>query len=306
MKYQIMIEMLFLLLARRRMTASELAAHFDISARSVYRYVEEMTVAGIPIDVARGASGGIYISDAYKLPRGFFTRDEYARAIQAMQAMESELHDPVLQSAIEKLSSQRKRERQDDALTGNILVDSGAWGSERRLSDKLTLIEQATDDRESLEIDYVDRGGRHTHRIILPHLLVCKQNIWYTYAYCRTREAFRLFKIGRMRSIVRTGLHFERMPFARRDIPLSFWTDTEQCIEARFALTKEAIPFAEESLGIEAVYEENGKKYARATLPDDESLVGKILSAGAGFTVLAPAELAERVRKEAEKIAGRY
>ena len=306
MKYQIMIGMLFVLLAKRKVTANELAAHFDISPRSVYRYIEEMIVAGIPIDVARGAGGGICISDAYKLPRGFFTREEYARTLQAMQAMESEMDDPVLRAAIGKLTAQMKSERLDEAISGNILVDSGAWGSERRFSEKLALIERATDEREALEIDYVDRGGERTHRVILPHLLVYKQNIWYVYAFCRTRSAFRLFKIGRMRTIIATGEKFERLPFSRKDIPLSFWTDSEKCVDARFALTKEALPFAEEWLGVEAVYEQDGKKYAEATLPDDGSLVAKILSAGAGFIVLAPASLAERVRQEAEKIAARY
>lgn len=306
MKYEIMIKMFFCLLAKRKMSAGELAARFEISTRSVYRYIDEMTVAGIPIDVARGANGGIYISDAYKLPRGFLTREEYEQAIAAMEAMDSELHNAALRSAIEKLSSQIKTERRETAISGNILVDSGTWGSEHRFSDKLTLISRATDEREALEIDYMDRGGKHSRRTILPHLLVYKQNIWYVYAFCRLRGEFRLFKIGRMRSIVETEEHFEPLPFSRADIPLKFWVNSEKCVEARFALTKEALPFAEEWLGVEAVYEKEGRKYAEATLPDDDSLIGKILSAGPGFTVLAPVELAERVKTAAAKIAENY
>ncbi len=306
MKYQIMIGILFRLLMRRHMTAQELAAHFDISPRSVYRYVEEMIVSGVPIDVARGPGGGIYISDAYKLPCGFFTREEYESAIQAMKAMEREMSGTALSAAIAKLSAQRKAERHSEALTGNILVDSGAWGSGRQFSEKLARIERAVNEREALEIDYVDRAGNHTHRVILPHLLVYKQRLWYVYAHCRLRGTFRLFKAGRMRTIIGTGETFERIPFSREDVPLSFWTDDEKTVEARFALERDAVPFAEEWLGVEAVYEKDGKKYAEAILPDDESLLGKILSAGAGFTVLAPAALAERVRREAEKIAARY
>ena len=59
MKYQIMIGMLFTLLAKRKVSAGELAAKYGVSKRSVYRYVDEMTVAGIPIDLSRGAQGGI-------------------------------------------------------------------------------------------------------------------------------------------------------------------------------------------------------------------------------------------------------
>lgn len=306
MKYQVMMGILFTLLKNRRATAQELAAQFDISPRSVYRYIEEMTVAGIPIDVARGQYGGIYISDAYKLPRGFLTRTEYERAVAAMRAMDSEWQDEALSSAIRKLTSQMKSERQDEAVTGEILVDSGTWGKESRFSDKLLLLERAVKAREALEIDYVDRGGGRTHRVILPHLLVYKQNIWYIFAFCRKRDAFRLFKVGRIRTAFSTGETFERLPFTRADIPLSFWKDDEKCVEARFVLSDEAVPFAEEWLGIEAIYEKDGKKYAEATLPDDSALIGKILSAGAGFTVLSPASLAERVRRAAERIAAAY
>lgn len=306
MKYEIMMDMLFTLLRKRKVTAPELAAKYNISPRSVYRYIDEMTVAGIPIDVMRGPYGGIYISDAYKLPKGFFTREEYDSAVAALQAMESTMDSPALRSALEKLTSHQKNDQTDSAISGNILIDSGTWGNSERFSERLSLVEHAVNEREALEIDYVSREGEKTHRIILPHLLVYKQNIWYVFAFCRMRGGFRLFKIGRMRTILKTGEIFERLPFSRDDIPLSFWTDREACVETRFALSGETIPFAEEWLGVEAVYERDGKYYAEATLPDDESLVGKILSAGPGFTVLSPASLAERVRAAAESIAKRY
>lgn len=306
MKYQIMIGMLFTLLAKRKVSAGELAAKYGVSKRSVYRYVDEMTVAGIPIDLSRGAQGGIYISDAYKLPRGLFTRDEYARTVDAMRAMNDALRDPDLTNAIEKLTSLMKREKFDTSLSGNILVDSGTWGDERRFADKLALIERATEERMALEIDYTDRGGERTRRTILPHLLVYKQNVWYVYAWCRTREAFRLFKIGRMRTVIGTEETFERIPFSRDDIPLSFWTDSEKQTEARFEISAEALPFAEEWLGVENIYRREEKFYADVLLPDDESLPSKILSAGAGIRVLSPESLVGRIKKETERLARSY
>lgn len=306
MKFQVMIGILLTLLRKRRASARELAEKYGVSTRSIYRYVDELSIAGIPVEVYRGSKGGIYISDAFKLPRGFLTKNEYARAIDAMLAMDAQLDDPDLKSAIEKLSSELKHEKFDGALSGNILVDSGTWGDERRFSDKLTLAERAIDEREELEIDYTDRGGEQTRRKILPHLLVYKQNVWYLYAFCRTRNAFRLFKLGRMRSILRTGETFERIPFTREDIPLNFWTNADESVDARFEISSEALPFAEEWLGVENVYKKDGGFYADVTLPDDESLLGKILSAGSGFRVLSPLSLAERVKKEAEKLVRAY
>lgn len=305
MKYQIMTGILFTLLAKRKVSAKELAAKYDVSVRSIYRYVDEMTISGIPVDVLRGQNGGIFISDTFKLPKGLMTRDEYAKAIGAMLAMNEQINDPVLSSAIGKLSAQVKSEKQDLTFSGNILVDSGAWGDSHRFSEKLALIDRAIGEREALEIDYFSREGVRSQRKILPHLLVYKQNIWYVYAFCMTRHAFRLFKLGRMRSVLGTGETFERIPFRREDVPLKFWHEDEG-IFALFEISPEALPYAEEWLGVENIRRRGEKYYAEVTLPDDESLTGKILSAGAGFQVLSPDSLAERVRREAEKIALNY
>ncbi len=305
MKFQIIIGILFTLLAKRKVRARELAQKYDCSIRSVYRYVDELTVAGIPIDVARGANGGIYISDSYKLPKGLFTREEYDRTLGAMLAMQEQLSDPALSSAIEKLTSQYKTER-TPMLAGDILVDSGSWGDTHRFSDKLSCIENAIRTQETLFLDYISREGEHTQRRVLPHLLVLKQNIWYVYAFCMLRKEFRLFKLGRIRSVLGTGEHFERLPFSREDLPLSFWQDEGNTLLVRFAIERAALPFAEEWLGIENIVRRDAGWIAEVALPDDESLVSKILSAGAGLTVLSPASLAEAVEKEAQRIAARY
>lgn len=306
MKFQIMLGILFTLLARRKISAGELAAKYDVSVRTIYRYIDEMTIAGIPIDVARGQNGGVYISDAFKLPKGLMTKEEYTRAVEAMLAMNEQLSDPALDSAIHKITAQMKSEKFDMTFSGNILVDSGNWGDESRFSDKLSLMERAIEEREALEIDYYSREGVHSQRKIFPHLLVYKQKIWYVYAFCTVRGAFRLFKLGRMRMIMKTGETFERIPFKREDVPLKFWYDDASAIEARFEILPEALPFAEEWLGIENVVKQGEKYVAEVLLPEDESLVGTILSVGAGFKVLSPASLAERVEREAKRIAAGY
>lgn len=301
-----MTGILFTLLAKRKVSAGELAAKYTVSVRSIYRYVDELTIAGIPIDVQRGPNGGIYISDTFKLPKGFMTKEEYARAIEAMLTMNAQLKDPALESAIQKLSAQVKSEKQDLTLSGDILVDSGTWGDEHSFSEKLSLVKRAIEEREALDIDYISRGGERTQRRIYPHLLVYKQNIWYVYAYCTVRDAFRLFKLGRMRTVLSSGERFEKKSFRREDIPLRFWHDGESAILARFEISPEALPFAEEWLGVENVQKQGEKYFSEVCLPDDESLVGKILSVGAGFKVLSPNSLAERVKQAAESIAASY
>lgn len=305
MKYEIMFGILFTLLSKRKISAGELARKYEVSVRSIYRYVDEMTVSGIPIDVARGAAGGISIPDSFKLPKGLFTREEYARTAEAMLAMLSQTHDAVLGSAYGKLVAQVKTERFDTALSGNILVDSGTWGDERRFSDKLTLVDKAIEERTALEIEYFDRTGEATRRTIHPHLLIYKQNIWYVWAFCMLRGEFRTFRIGRMRAINVTGETFERQAFQREDIPLNFWKN-ERIAEVKLRIAPEKLPYAEDWLGVDNIYKRDGAYFAELVLPDDEALVGNILSAGAGITVISPPALAERIKKETEKISASY
>ncbi len=306
MKYQIMLGILFTLMNNRKATAGELAEKFSCSTRSIYRYIDEMTVSGVPIDIAQGARGGIYISDCYKLPKGLMTREEYDKTLDALFAFRGQLPDKALDSAISKLTQASKEEKFDRALSGNILVDSGDWGNAGKFSEKLALAEKAVEERECLEICYIDRGGEQSRRRIKPLLLVYKQNIWYLYAFCMLRDDFRLFKIGRIRSIQHTGETFEKVDFSRENIPLSFWKN-ENSLDARFEISPDALPLAEEWLGVENIItERDGRLIAEVSLPDDESLAGKILSMGTGFRVIFPQTLCERVRDEAQKIAAAY
>lgn len=306
MKTQTLIGILFTLLERQRMSAGELAQKYNCSVRSILRYTDELTCSGIPIDVARGANGGIGISDAFKLPGGLLTREEAARLHEALLAINEQLRDPALSSAIKKFEERYPSEAGEPASLGNILVDSGSWGDEHNFSDKLALLDRAITEREELTIDYVDREGERSRRRILPHLLVLKQNVWYAFAWCRMREEFRLFKLGRMRSVVKTGKTFERRPFSRKDIPLGFWPTENTTVYARFAISPEALPFAQDWLGVENIVTREGTHTADVALPDDESLIGKILSAGAGLKVLSPGSLRERVAAEARRLAAQY
>ena len=63
MKYDIMLKILMLLLQKRKITASELAKKYEVSVRSIYRYVEELITCGVPVDVERGRYGGLTIAD---------------------------------------------------------------------------------------------------------------------------------------------------------------------------------------------------------------------------------------------------
>jgi len=303
MKYNVMLKILMLLLQKRKLTATEISRRYEVSVRTVYRYIEELIVCGVPIDVARGRYGGITIADTFRLPTGYFTREEYAATINALNAMASQISDESITSAREKLESRQKNEKLEMSVCGNVIVDGGSWGNSVKFSEKMQVCEQAVNESKSLIIDYFSRGGEHSKRVIDPHVLILKQNVWYVWAFCHTKQEFRTFKIGRIKSASFTGKTFKKKEFTRDDIDLDFRHTKEDFIEVTLSIGKNSLADAEEWLGIDNVEPRGDGFIATLTLPDDEVLVNKILSYGGAVKVDAPAELKQRVREAARKIA---
>lgn len=303
MKYRIMLKMLVMLTTKRKVTAKEIADRFEISQRSVYRYVEELSVAGVPVDVVRGRYGGIFISDTYRLPSGYFTKGEYDAVLNALQAMSGQISDENITTAWEKLASRKKEDRRELSVCGNIIVDGGSWADMGSFSEKMKVCEQAVKDNLCLDIDYISRGGEHSRRIIEPYVLVYKQNVWYVYAFCHSRQDFRTFKIGRIKLARFTGATFERKEISRDQIPLNFEYSSEQLTSVTLEIKKDALAYVEELIGVDNVEPRGNALIATVALPDDDTLVDKILGYGGKIRVLAPDGLKERVRQAALAIA---
>ena len=293
MKYNVMLKILMLLLQKRKVTATEIARRYEVSVRSVYRYVEELIVCGVPIDVTRGRYGGLTIADTFRLPAGYFTREEYSATVNALDAMASQISDESLISAREKLESRKKQEK----------LELSAWGDVVKFSDKMGVCEQAVNDCKCLLIDYISREGEHSKRVIDPHVLIFKQNVWYVWAFCHTKQEFRTFKVGRIKSASFTGKTFKKKEFTRSDVNLSFKRDDYELIDVTFVIKKNSLPDAEEWLGIDNIEPRGNGFVANLTLPDDGVLVNKILSYGGAIKVEQPAELKERVKAVAKRIA---
>lgn len=329
MKYDVMLEILFELLNKRKLTAPYLADKYGMSVRSVYRYIDTMSIS-VPITVKSGRNGGIFISDTYKLPIGFLTHEEYRAADEALAAMYSQLPEERFLSARQKLGAQDKKQENQLFFSGDInyiLIDNNSWGESTNFSDKIRLFENAARAQMTLEITYFSAKGNRSVRKIDPYILVYKQNVWYIYAYCHERKDFRLFRIGRVYSAYVTDDTFTRRQIKRSDIPLRFWETgaSEEMIlevsECAFADVQDWLgcesmsdtPFPHNATAAISVAEKEEAKnddkkilYARAVLPIDTILAKKILSLGAGVKVLSPVSLQNMVATLAGQIAANY
>jgi len=199
-----LFEIVYLLLEKKQMTAKELAEHFEVSARTVYRDVETLSAAGIPIYMAKGKGGGISLLPDFVLNKAVITEEERAdilsslKAVQAVSVTESG-------TVLNKLGSLFGAQEADW-----IEVDFGLWGDGEKESVLFDLIKSAILEKKVVRFAYAATGREMKERVVEPLKLVFKASNWYLYAYCRLREDYRFFKLKRMRDVELISEKFER------------------------------------------------------------------------------------------------
>jgi predicted DNA-binding transcriptional regulator YafY len=307
MKYQMMLKILFLLLARRKVSAKYIADKYEISLRTVYRYIDELSLSDVPIYNIRGRNGGYAISDSYKIPANFLTEEESEKVIQTLSELNNELGSSVLDTAIQKIGSISKQNENDLHISfGNLVIDGSGWGTGDVYGETIKIIQRAIEENETLLISYRDRDGEPSSRTIEPHTLILKQGLWYVYAYCRLRNSFRLFKVGRIYKIMILDEKFNKRQTEDIKAVLSkFYDDTPEDIDL---LIDECIrPDVEEWLGVNKILvSQSGKITASVKLPISDYLTAKILSFGSKIKVLSPEKLKKAVIETAQSVKDLY
>lgn len=307
MKFETIINILFELLAKRTVNATYLAQKYNVCVRTVYRYIETLEGAGVPLYTTRGKNGGFHIMDTFRLPATFMTEKEFEQVINSLNAIFSGVPDKTLESAINKLKATVKPEFGGfDVKSGNLIIDGGPWGDTVGYKAKLQVIEQSLNETRELFIRYHDRNGTVSERVIEPHVIVFKQGIWYVYAFCRLRKEFRFFKTGRIEVATILDKKFTRRDISERELPLDFWHNNVKAERVIMEIEKSVASDVAEWLGVENVKKADDKFYADVSLPFDDGLVSKIMSYSSGIKVVAPEILKDKIKTTALAVAKKY
>ena len=306
MKCEIMIEILFMLLSKKRVTAEDISRRFLVSKRTVYRYLDELSLI-VPIYVERGSKGGFSVVDSFRLPSTFLTEKEYAVVLQALVAFADELPGAEILSAINKIKANSKGAREISLNSNTLIIDSGPWGITDEYNNKLKVLAECVEKSICAQVCYRNIDGVVSQRTIEPHTLVLKQGIWYVYAYCTLRCDFRLFKVGRFESINVDNVSFERRNTEALSNVFGYRASDPDRETVVLEVESAIISEIEEWLGVECVREKIDEKYiVRAELPINSGLVSKVLGYGGKVRVLEPKSLIDRVISSASAIVGHY
>lgn len=296
MKESRLFKIIYFILEKGRVTAPELAEKFEVSVRTIYRDVDVISSAGIPIYVTTGRSGGIQILDNYVLDKAFFSDKEKHDILSALQSLS------VIDSTYERELLTKVSALFNTQPENWVEVDFSRWGSKTQDNAKFEQLKNATINHKVATIVYVSSYFKKTKRNIHPLKLYYKSKEWYVKAYCTEKNDFRLFKINRI-------IHCEILDedFIPVEFPES--QDTEQNGYNKIILRfpKEmAYRVYDEFTEDEITEQENGDFIAAAYMPEDTWLIGYLLSYGMYVEVIEPAYLRKVLSDEAKKIYEKY
>ena len=214
MKVDRLVSIIMILLDKKRIGAQELADMFEVSPRTIYRDIDTINVAGIPVRSSPGVGGGFEIMEEYKIDRKVFSADDLSAILIGLSSLSNMIRGDELVNALAKVKSFIPADRANDIeLKANqIYIDLSPWMGNRNIQSYLEIIKTALQGNKLLSFEYTDRYGNKTARTAEPYQLVLKNSHWYWQGYCLKRNDFRLFKISRI-----SNLQIQKEFFTPRD-----------------------------------------------------------------------------------------
>jgi predicted DNA-binding transcriptional regulator YafY len=340
-----LVSLVLLLQARRRTTARALAAELEVSIRTVYRDLEALSAAGVPVLTERGPGGGCQLLDGYRFPlRGLRPEEAEALLILGVPSAISELG---LESAVMAAHRQIRVTAGRGEGAALVHLDMPGWFRSREEAPHLRTLAAALRRQRRLALGYqraavpavpppartaaasgsgsgsapalapAPTSGPAASRVVGPLGLVNKAGIWYLVAATRSGRVA-VFRAGRISSARVLDEPFERPA----DFELAkFW----ERWSAEFASTRPRLPVSlrasPEALAVFGeVFGDDARPALAAALPPDEqgwqvvtlsfehelAAAHRLAGFGGGIEVLSPSSVRERLLATARGILGRY
>lgn len=297
-----LFEMVYMLLDRNTISAKEFANYFGVSVRTVYRYVDELSCANIPVYMKKGKGGGISLLPDYTLSKTALSAEEKNEILASLKAFESlGKQNYGNQTAINKLSGIF------GSTQANWLeVDFSAWTNKRISKETFNIIKSAIINRQKLAFQYYNAKSEKTNRIVDPLKLMFKSTDWYLYAFCTIKKDCRYFKLKRMEAIALTGESFEpHIETPHYEDSSDYPKSNNLTIEAKLEISKEFSCYVVEEY---ENYKINKAGNYTVTLETTslENLATYILSYGSACKALEPPELIDIIKQKLNETLKQY
>jgi len=294
-----LFEIIYILLNKQSVTAKELADHFNVSQRTIYRDVDTLSLARIPIYTEKGKGGGISLLPGFVLNKSILSDQEQNEILSALHGL-SNIKTAETGQVLQKLSAIFNKN-----AANWLEVDFSGWDDSN--GGAFYDFKEAILEHRIAEFDYYSTYGEKTRRRIEPLQLWFKSKAWYIKGFCLIRQDVRLFKLTRVRNLTVTCEHFtERNLLDSKPHP-----SPDEHQKSDIALKLKIAPEMTYRVYDEfddAMIEKqpDGGFIVSVTWPEDTWVYGTILSYGEFIEVLEPDYLRKIIKEKSEKILKKY
>ena len=314
-----LLSIMMLLQAKGRMSAESLSQELEVSVRTIYRDIDQLSAAGVPVYADIGRNGGFALLDGWRTRLTGLTAPE-ARALFLSglpgPASELGLGDEVAAAEL-KLLAALPADWQMEAtrMSSRFHLDPKGWFSSGPRPEFLKAVAEAvwTERRDTIRYD---SWTQISERTIEPLGLVLKGGIWYLVAQRET--GMRTYRLSQIQALTPLDEHFERP----RDFDLPrHWRDSTASFEreiyiatARVRATKRGVvrlkeisqPVREEIEAQTLDFDEEGFATFNVPIEEETWAAREITAVGAEVVVLEPATLRARMADIARRFASLY
>ncbi len=287
-----LFKIVYHLLDKGQATAPELAEKFEVSVRTIYRDIDALSGAGIPIYAEAGRNGGIRLINDFVLDKAVLSKEEKQEILTALQSInitQNISSSQTLQklSAIFHLHSENWLE-----------VDFSRWGNKEFDNEKFEQLKSAVIHCKSVKIHYASSYEAITERVVQPYKLIYKAKAWYLKAFCTQKQDWRLFKLNRI-----LKLEILNDSFTHQNFPKSSNHSEQEYKQITLRFPKEmAYRVYDEFDETQIQRQENGDLIASAKMPEDTWLIGFLLSFGTQVDIISPVYLKNVLAQQAKLI----
>ncbi|KAA3661969.1 MAG: YafY family transcriptional regulator [Chloroflexi bacterium] len=314
-----LLTLMMVLQTRGQTTAAALAKELEVSKRTIYRDIDALSAAGVPVYADGGPGGGYALLDSYRTTLTGLHEDEI-RAL-FMLTIPGPLSDlglsQQLKGAFLKLTSSLPSHYQEQAqlIRKRIHLDAAGWFQREERLPFLPVVQEAVWQDLQLSMSYRRSGGGLSQRVVSPYGLVAKAGIWYLVA--ATERGMRVYRVSRVETAVLTQTHFTRpATFDLADFWANWIADYEVGLPkypVTLSIGPDLIPNLPHILGAgvrsllaETQPDANGWKTIDYTFERVEEAQTFIMGMGTVVKIIAPDSLRVSIAKLASEIAAHY
>ena len=299
-----LFELVYVLIDKKQVTAREMAERFGVSTRTIYRWVDALSVSGVPIYSQNGRGGGIAISEKYALDTKVLSDEERLAIVSSVKALNSLSGNPASVvnaniKAAEKISGLVEKD------TDWLEVDFAPWSPEgSSVRQVFGTLRDCILQKKQVIFDYYSGDGRMERRTVHPWKLIYKGQAWYLQGWCTTRKAERFFKLTRMQNLDMTGRNAN---ITHITTPQKIPEYKPKLLTIKAKVYPQKISYLLDTfICSEVIPHKDGSITVTFTVPEQDWIYELLLSFGPNMKIISPKQVKEKILQIAKDVQKIY